>query len=103
MKKIAFVFAFSAFTILTAKAAPLSPINGSYALFQDNKKEIDAEDLPKAVKKTILESKETKAVPIYKAYELTNPDSTITYKISFGLEEPEFSKTYDEEGNEVND
>ncbi|WP_200974304.1 hypothetical protein [Echinicola sp. 20G] len=103
MKKIAFVFAFSAFTLLAAKATPLSPNNDSFSVFQDDKKEIDAEDLPKAVKKTILESKETKAVPIYKAYECSNPDNTITYKISFGLEEPEFSKTYDTEGNEVND
>ncbi len=100
MKKLAFVFALGAFTIAGVQAAPLIS-NVAITQSQEGREEIQPEDLPQEVKDTILESEETKTLAISKAYKVTDAEGTVTYEVTFGVEEEAITKTYDDQGKEV--
>ncbi|UCS93650.1 hypothetical protein KZP23_01005 [Echinicola marina] len=103
MKKIAIVFVLSSFILTGANAYPIPNQSPILNLLQSNKNEIEAQDLPKAVKETILSKEKTKSLPIYKAYEITDASGKTIYEISFGLEKVEFEKKYNEKGDELED
>ncbi|WP_186754594.1 hypothetical protein [Echinicola salinicaeni] len=103
MKKLALVFALNTFALVGADADSISNKTLIISPFQDNKNEIEPQDLPKAVKETILSKEKTKSLPIYKAYEITDTSGDRIYKISFGLEKIEFTKKYNKKGNELED
>ncbi len=101
MKKIALIFALGAFTFAGIQAAPV--VKSNVALVQEvqDENEIKPEDLPQAVKDTIAEKEETKDQTIAKAYQITDEQGNVEYKVVFGTEEEGFSKKYDAEGNEI--
>lgn len=103
MKKLALVFALYSFALVGANAHSISNKTLIISTLQDNKNEIEPQDLPKAVKETILSKEKTKSLPIYKAYEITDTSGAIIYEISFGLEKIEFTKKYSKKGNELED
>ncbi|WP_215226230.1 hypothetical protein [Echinicola shivajiensis] len=101
MKKLALVFALNTFALIGADADSISNKTPIIHLLQNKKNEIEPQDLPKAVKETILSKEKTKSLPIYKAYEISNSSGDIIYEISFGLEKIEFTKKYNKKGNEL--
>ncbi|MDN3668932.1 hypothetical protein QWY93_06285 [Echinicola jeungdonensis] len=102
MKKLALVFALGAFTFAGVQAAP---VFSNVAVIQtvEDKVEIEAENLPQAVKDTILGSEETKALAISKAYQITDAEGTLSYEVVFGMEEDALTKKYDAEGKEISE
>ncbi|GAB3664962.1 hypothetical protein GCM10028791_40670 [Echinicola sediminis] len=102
MKKLALVFAFGVVTFAGVQAAPQIS-NTMVEQTLQGKVEIQPEDLPQAVKETILDSEETKTLPISKAYQVTDAEGEVTYEVTFGIEEEATTKTYDAEGKEIVD
>ncbi|MBD8487742.1 hypothetical protein IFO69_03170 [Echinicola sp. CAU 1574] len=100
MKKLALIFALCAFTVAGAQASVLMPQLNVTKVIQD-KIEIAPEDLPQAIKDTIVENDETKDLTISNAYQLTDAEGNVTYKVKFGMEEESITKEYDAEGNEI--
>ncbi len=102
MKKIALIIALGAFTVAGVQA--IENMETSVAVYQElaqDKAEIKPEDLPQAVKDTILESEDTKDLVISKAYQITDEEGNVHYKVVFGEDEDAVTKKYDAEGNEV--
>jgi len=102
MKKLALVFALGTFVFAGVQAAPQIS-NTEIVQSQQGKVEIEPEDLPQAVKDTILDSEETKSLPISNAYQVTDAEGEVTYEVVFGVEEESITKTYDSEGKEIVD
>ncbi len=100
MKKLALIFAFGVFTAAGVQALPLATPAAIVQVAQD-KVEISPEDLPQAVKDAIAESEETKDLTISKAYQKTDEEGKVIYKVKFGTEEDGITKKYDAEGNEI--
>ncbi|MDN3668317.1 hypothetical protein QWY93_03110 [Echinicola jeungdonensis] len=100
MKKLVLIFAFGVFTAAGVQALPVNESPAFVQTVQD-KVEISPEDLPQAVKDTIGESEETKELTISKAYQITDDEGKVIYKVKFGTEEEGITKKYDAEGNEI--
>ncbi len=100
MKKLALILALGVLTATGVQALPLTSPTAILQVAQD-KVEISPEDLPQAVKDTIAESEETKDLTISKAYQKTDEEGKVTYKVKFGSEEDGITKKYDAEGNEI--
>ena len=88
-----------------AMATPQFILNNSTpmeVIAQQEKVKIEAEALPDAVKATITESEEVKALPIAEAYQITQLDGKFHFEVIFdnGTEE-KLTKKYDQEGNEI--
>ncbi|WP_460544813.1 hypothetical protein, partial [Echinicola sediminis] len=97
MKKLAIIIAFGAFTLLEVQASPVLLEERVSQVLQD-KIEILPEDLPQAVKDSIEEGETTKDLTIYKAYQLTDDEGNVIYKVKFGEGEDIITKNYDAEG-----
>lgn len=100
MKKLALVIALGTFAFAGVQAAPQISNLETVQTLQDRVK-IEPEDLPQVVKDTILDSEETKSLTISEAYQVTDAEGTITYEVTFGVEEEALTKKYDSEGNEI--
>ncbi|GGZ36823.1 hypothetical protein GCM10007049_32750 [Echinicola pacifica] len=69
---------------------------------QDSKVQIEPEELPQKVKESILDNEEVKMLPVSEAFKVTDQQGEVSYEVQFGMEETVI-KTYDEEGNELED
>lgn len=78
-------------------------LHAQTTLHQDSRVEIVPEDLPQKVKESILDDEELKAMPITKAFKVTDMDGTVTYEAHFGMEEETIVKKYDDEGKDITD
>lgn len=103
MKKLILILAIGGLAYTNVHAQPHPVKFDRHLIFQDTRLEILPEDLPSKVKEAILEDEETKAAPVSKAFKVTAEDGTITYELTFGLEEESFEKKYDADGNEIVD
>ncbi|WP_194777613.1 hypothetical protein [Pararhodonellum marinum] len=68
-----------------------------------DKKEIMADELPQAVRTSIAQHTEVRALPISKAWKMTKDDGKVYYKVDFGQGEETMSKKFNEDGTEVTD
>ena len=75
---------------------PLSP-EGPIVHLQDSI-EIAPEDLPQAIKDTIDEKSDTKDLTISKAYQVTDKEGNVIYKVKFGVGSQSIERKYDAEG-----
>ncbi|GGF18034.1 hypothetical protein [Echinicola rosea] len=97
MKRVAFIIALGMMMSLEVKASVAISSEGSIVHLQDSL-EIAPEDLPQAIKDTIDEKSETKDLTISKAYQVTDEEGNVIYKVKFGTGEQSIEKKYDAEG-----
>src|SRR5690554_7930463 len=83
MKKMMLILAMGAFGFATtqAMASPMTPISVE-KYYQDDKVEIDAADLPQAVKDAIENDTQLSNLEISEAYQVTK-DNELFYKVKF--------------------
>lgn len=102
MKKIVLIIALGAFTIAGVQAiGNIDPSETMYVELAQDKAEIAPEDLPQPVKDTIEEGEDTRYLEISKAYQSTDEEGNVHYKVVFGEGDDAITKKYDAEGNEV--
>ena len=102
MKKLMLILAIGTLSYATvqATASPLSYISVEQH-YQDDKVEIDQDDLPKPVKDAVLNDSEVGNLEISKVYQVTK-DNELFYKIKFdGGDQGEVTKKYDATGQEI--
>jgi len=102
MKKLTLIIAFGVFAIVAVnvQASPTLIEEQTIQVLQD-KVEISPEDLPQAIKDAIAENDEIKDLTISKAYQLTDDEGNVIYKVKFVDGENTITKKYDAEGNEI--
>lgn len=105
MRKMMLILAMGAFGFATtqAMASPMIPISVE-KYYQDDKVEIDAADLPQAVKDAIENDTQLSNLEISEAYQVTK-DNELFYKVKFdgGVFGEEITKKFNAAGEEVID
>ncbi|MEX2594036.1 MAG: hypothetical protein WD426_14780 [Anditalea sp.] len=102
MKKLMLVLAMGTFGFASVQATS-SPLSfGVEQPYQDDKVEIEKEDLPQAVQDAIQNDNEVSDLEISKAYQVTK-DNQLFYKIKFeeGPSGEEITRKYDATGQKV--
>ncbi|WP_157492909.1 hypothetical protein [Echinicola pacifica] len=102
MKSLALIIAMGSLSFATTQANTIVEKEPITYRAQDSKVQIEPEELPQKVKESILDNEEVKMLPVSEAFKVTDQQGEVSYEVQFGMEETVI-KTYDEEGNELED